>query len=483
MKCTSIFRRETQELWREGAIPLIFFISVCLISFAAVLGKSAAEQQRNANDNLAAQDQKRYSKLIKRLESIHPEAEPAALLYSAAHPMRPLTDAAQHAVKPPTPFSFLSSGHDDRFPAYLRVRYDAMDLINNRESFDNPELGMDGQLDLVFVIVFLVPLLVIVMGFNLMSQERELGTWRMSFAQPVTFPYLVAVKFFTRLAWLSLAILVPLTGAMVWACTSWAGIDVWLTALAVVTGVFLYLTFWLGLLTLINLGPGSSAANATAAITLWIVITLAVPALWNLGGRIAIPQPSHAALISASQKEWDHTFSHARSVLARKRQEPGNQPGSDAFFLDVPGDWSYLAVFHRDYEKRMADRYQARDDAEQGLAAWQNAGAWLTPAAAVNRLLETVAGADYMRHRSFMAQADDYHRRFNAFFLPVIYRAQRLQAEEYARMPRTFTWREPGLQQRIKTPLQMLSALVLANTGVALIFRHRLKRGRHATGN
>lgn len=480
MKHESVFRRETQQLWREGAIPLVLLISICLIAFSAFLGKSATGQLLAAHDNLFAKDQKRYAKLQKRLERISPKSKPSALLYSAAHPMRPLSEAAQHAVKPPTPFSFLSAGHDDRFPVYLRVRYDAMDLINNRESFDNSELGMDGQLDLVFVIVFLVPLLVIGMGFNLISQERELGTWRMSFAQPVTPLQLIAVKYLTRLAWLSIAILIPLIVAMLWAGRDWANIEVWLTASLVVVGVFFYITFWLGLLTLINLTSGSSASNATAAITLWIMITLALPALWHTAGRIVIPQPSHAALISASQQEWDHTFSHARDVLARKRQEPGSQPAGDAFFFNVPGDWSYLAVFHRDYEKRMAHRYQERDDAEQALALWQDSGAWFTPAVAINRLLETIAGADYLRHNFFMAQARTYHQRFNSFFLPIIYRAERLWPEDYAHMPRTFTWREPSLGQRLKTPLQMLCALILANAAVALAFRRKLRKVRGA---
>ena len=42
---------------------------------------------------------------------------------------------------------------------------------------------MSGNLDLGFVIIYLFPLVLIAMTFNLYSEEKELGTWRILAAQ------------------------------------------------------------------------------------------------------------------------------------------------------------------------------------------------------------------------------------------------------------------------------------------------------------
>ena len=456
-----VAQRENLQLWRDWTIAFTALIAGLLFAFATFSGMRATDAQERAHASLAVEDQARFELLLEEFRSIPPDETGASLLYTAADPVTASVRAAEHALKPVAPFAFLSVGQSEQYPSFFRVKYDALELINDREVFDNPELTMDGRFDVIFIVIFLAPLLVIIFSFNLISLEKELGAWRMSLAQPIPSSRLIIAKLRARLLWLSLVLLGPLVIALAVAGRGWDDPQNWLMAAILVFGVFLYLCFWLTLMTLFNLLGSSSAANATASVFAWLLIVLVLPSLLQFVGRTIYPAPSQAALVAAEQATWDHTFSHGPEELDHERAAAGyaNVPNEAR---EIPDEWSYLVIFHRNFEKDMADLYAKHDAAEETIANWQEQTAWLSPATAINTLLESVSGGDHQRHAAFLAQTRTFHREFNAFFLPMVYSGNRLTAEDYDAVPRTFTWVEPNLSARLKTPLAMLGALLFA---------------------
>lgn len=476
-----VARRESLQLWRERTLGVTGLLSCLLFAFAAFSGMRARDAQVDAHRALAEEDQERFEALHAELLGIPPDEVGGALLYGAADPVAASAGTAEHALKPPASYAFLSVGQSEQYPSFFRVRYDALELINDREVFDNPEITMDGRFDVVFVVIFLVPLFVIVFSFNLISQEKELGVWRMSLAQPVAPGRLVVAKLGSRLFWLAVIVLGPLATALALGGEDLNEPSRWLTAAIVVLGVFLYMAFWLGVATLFNLIGSNSAANATACVFAWLAIVLALPAALQFTGRIVHPTPSRAVLVAAQQATWDHTFSEGREELARRRVRNGYSGGPEPD-REIPDEWGYIFIFHRAFEEDMASLYAEHDRAEASIARWQQLTGWISPATAVNNLLESAAGGDYDRHAAFLSQARRFHREFNAFFLPKIYSGDRLRAADYEAIPRSFDWVEPSLGAQLRTPMAMIGALILMNAAVCLgtVTAYRAVRARIA---
>ena len=160
--------------------------------------------------------------------------------------------------------------------------------------------------------------------------------------------------------------------------------------------------------TLFNLLQSSSAANGIAAILAWLLIVVALPALLQFTGRLIYPAPSQAALVAAEQPTWDHRFSDGRRELERRRETAGFGAIKDAD-RDIPDEWSYLFVFHREFEEQMTPLYARHNETERAIASWQTWTAWVSPATAINGLLESVSGGGYLGHATFLGQTRASH--------------------------------------------------------------------------
>src|SRR5260221_6359862 len=86
----------------------------------------------------------------------------------------------------PSSTAFLALGLRDAAPYVLRVRALALQAqLHEGESF-NPELALAGRFDFAFVLVYLVPLFLIALLYDLVSGERESGRLGMLQAMPGT---------------------------------------------------------------------------------------------------------------------------------------------------------------------------------------------------------------------------------------------------------------------------------------------------------
>ena len=477
---SAIRTREALQLWRDGTVAVTATLVLALAGFATYSGIESVAALSTSAAVIAEEDHARFELLLEDFAKISEDETGVGLLYGAADPVLASTRAAEHAIRPPSALAFLSTGVGQQYPYWLRIRYDALELVNNRETFANPELGMDGRFDLIFFIVFLMPLFVIIFSFNLISREKELGSWRMSLAQPLSPGTLILTKFRARLLLLSATVVTPLLLAIAAGGNDWHLPSTWLSALILIAGVVLYMTFWLGVTTLSNIRSSGSATNAAVSVFAWLLVVLTLPALLQFAGRALYPTPSQAALIQTEQEIWDSTFTHGHEELEHRRAEAG-MGEIPAESREIPDEWSYLVIFHRDFEEQMAEVYAKYDQNEADIASWQTLTGWISPATAMTALLESTSGDDYARHAAFMEQAREYHKEFNEYFLPLIYSSRRLRISDYEDMPRSFTWTEIDVAERLSIPLMMLGALLFAN--VIVVFGCIVSfRGRQADG-
>lgn len=186
------------------------------------------------------------------------------------------------AVHEPSALTPLSLGMRDLFPYYQDVWGRAIYRQVFQQEIVNPQKLSVGHFDWAFVVIFLLPLLLIALSYNLLSAENELGTYSLLRSQPVTLRQIVLAKLTLRL----LLVLGFLVGITVLAVPV-LGIDLAKNSEASPGGLlakFLlvsvaYGLFWGAVVFAVVSFQKSSAVNALTLLGCWLVLVLALPTL------------------------------------------------------------------------------------------------------------------------------------------------------------------------------------------------------------
>jgi len=200
---------------------------------------------------------------------------------------------------PPAPLAALAVGQSDLLPYYYKISLRSRDTLLGNDEIENPVHLLSGRFDLAFVILYLYPLVILALSYNLISGEKEDGTLAITLSQPVGLRALALGKIgFRGLFVLALATLLSFAGALL------SGVNLAaegvLPRLALwVAVVAAYGAFWFALAVLVNAMGRGSSTNALTLAGLWLVFVLLIPSLLNVGTKAAHPVPSRVEMIQA----------------------------------------------------------------------------------------------------------------------------------------------------------------------------------------
>lgn len=366
------------------------------------------------------------------------------------------------AVHHPDPWAALSLGLRDVNPSYVKLRL--LGLQNQLYATDNtnPMKVLSGNFDLAFVLVYLFPLLIIALSFNLLSSEREEGILVLLLAQPVRPAVVVGAKLAFRLALvLGLALLLSAVG-MAWAGVPLDGrVATWL-ALTV-----LYCLFWLGAALVVTALQRPSAVNAVALLGVWLLLVVLVPSLLNLGVAAARPVPQGIEL-TIRQREEIHAGWDRPKVQTMNR-----------FFALYP-QWRDTATIRERFAWRWYYAFQHLGD----LAVAPQAAAYahglqqrynlveqlniLSPAINMQSSLNALAGSDLPTHLAFQRSATRYHDSLRTFYYPFLFQKVGFTHADYTREP-THTFTSPPELATARYDLLKLLLSVAAVFGLGAV--------------
>ncbi|MGF7079646.1 ABC transporter permease subunit [Mucilaginibacter sp. UYCu711] len=197
----------------------------------------------------------------------------------------------------------------------------------------NPRKQFAGHLDISFIIVFLLPLYLLLISYNLLSAEQENGTFSLLALQKVNVLSIIMIKLILRLGiTVLLGWLIVFIGAII---TSAIG-DARLIYLLAVT--LLYMLGWASIISLVIAFHWSSGTNALILISIWLFFCLALPAAFTAVINARYPQGTKSDLVAAVQRSNAHVFNISRRALSvefYKAYPQYNNMPKDTF----PGGW------------------------------------------------------------------------------------------------------------------------------------------------
>ena len=469
MTLRTVLKNEWRLLAADRALRIVLAVFAVLFVYALANGMAWERFQEGTVEAARTGNAERVRALEEELAAIANGGQPSSPFRDPRAPnVMGGARGAHAAVLEPGPLAALAVGQSDLLPYYYDVS-----IYTNESSFqqngevENPLNLMVGRFDLAFVTVYLLPLLVLALSFNVLSEEREQGTLALTLSQPVSARDVVAAKLaFRALLVVGLAAGVSLLGILATGGFGSTGrVLLWCAT------VTLYALFWFALAAWVNSLRRTSAWNATVLVGAWLVLVVVLPAAVNIAAGMLHPLPSRVEMITAQRDASNDAVNRRSELLARYLEDhPEMVSGVVA---EEPG-LGALAWAATDAVNTRLEEVSAVHDARRAdQLALVRRYRFLSPALLAQEVLIDAAGTGDARFARFQSQVRTFAEEWRQFFVPAILANERMTAAVLPNVPsfRFLDEESADVARRAAVPLTVLGGLVVlvcAGAGVGL---------------
>jgi len=475
-----VFRHEARLLWADRSLWAVCGLVALLLGYSLFNGVTDIAVRERVVSAIPAQQAQRdaaNAALLSRVMAGQEKPDPFA------NPVDPASMGsgmgAPTVVMPYLALAPLAIGQSDMQPNYYRVTFGSKNRFLYDAELKNPWNLLSGSFDLAFVLVYLLPLAVLALSWNLLSAEREQGSLRLLLSQPLSLLTLVAGKVALRAAALlgTVVVVVPLVLlALQPAARSGPALLTLAAALLLVIG---YGLFWLALALVVNALGRSSAFNALVLMASWVLLILVLPVVLNLAVQLASPAPSRTELATRTRlitTEGLNRYNKLLSADYRYIDQPQVLLPKDGK-IEVAPRLRAFYLMGRDTDREIDGLLQRFDEQLAGQQALVERWAWLSPAIVLQEGLSALAGTGGVRYQHFKQQVEGFHAEWKAFFEPRLLSGTAITPDDLPRFPR-FTWVEQPAAQQWAGVLRAGGQLWLPALLLALLACWRLRRYR-----
>jgi ABC-2 type transport system permease protein len=438
-----IIKTEWRNLFAEKSFLILAVMFAALLIYAVSSGANwIGERKAQSLDLLEKQEKDFADKREKTSRGYQGSTEPGKYEPDPSDPYT-IGMSLQHAVLPFNPAAIYSLGQADVLPIDQGVTISTLQRTKaDKTGFENPLSFLAGRFDLSFVVVYLLPLFVLALSFNLLSSEREQGILQLLLSQPVKLKNLLTAKIAAQFALVFALVAVVSITAVLFAVKDFSA-DFWTRTLLWILLVAAYSAFWFALAAFVNSFGFSSSTNAVIAASAWLVLILILPSLLNVAVSAAYPVPSRSEMISAVRSVNLDMRRDGKRLLAEHYQDhPELMPKTGK--ADTEDFGLAFVYIQREQKKRvdeLEDKFAAQLAAQQRLVKTFR---FLSPSIIAQEASNDIAGSGLERFQHFRAQVKDFDKTWADYFLPRIYRQENLTAADFDAIPR-FAYREESI--------------------------------------
>lgn len=333
---------------------------------------------------------------------------------------------------PLQPYSLVSIGQGDIYNNYKKIVLYSNDSYDmSTKELESPIEQLFGQLDLSFVWIYIMPLIIVLLSFNVLSLERETGRLPLIASQPIKIGHWLGirlgVKFIVIVFILALfsAILLTTFGVSVWKHPVLFGQLMLLLSL--------YNAFWFFLGFLINLLGYSSGKNLIILTSVWVLFIFLVPSVVNQVGKEIHPLPSRLEIVNHHQEAYNQVEKNLENEMKALYQLHPDWYSEDPVTKDISNTtgWNinYLAKQYLPQLKHqpVAQAYEDQVDLKNN---WFGKLRVLSPAMILQEALADMAGTSTKYYRNYLRQAQTYTNDYRQYVFKGIFTNHAFSAEE-----------------------------------------------------
>ncbi|PCE66640.1 ABC transporter permease [Sediminicola luteus] len=397
----STFKKENQGFMRSGRIRIALLTVLLLIAVAFWISSKHYEATNRMYDS------------AKTSERANWDGQGEKNPHSAAH-------YGTYAFKPKYPLSLIDQGVDKYVGSSIFLEAHARHEAQFSEAADQTGLARFGNLSPDFILLFIMPLLIILLGYNSFTKEHEMGTITLLRSEGASFYKLALGK------WLSLFFpilvitsLLFLGAGLVLSQLPDYGVFQW-SALGDLYGVYLvYYIIFTNLVLFISAKSKRSGVSLVLSLSLWILSCLALPkAASNVAGHLH-PYPTRQEFAAEVLKDKENGLDghnpwnkKAQTLQAEVLAEYGVDSlhqlpfNFDAYRMQKSEEHE-AEIYYKHYDK-LKEQYRKQAEVYDGLAM-------VSPYLATRFLSMSLAHTDYATHWGFADAAEQYRVATQAF--------------------------------------------------------------------
>ncbi|WP_406843261.1 DUF3526 domain-containing protein [Flavobacterium soyae] len=379
-------------------IGLLFLLIIGFISL--LIGRQFQEkQQKNITEAVIYQKEH-----IARNAAFHKD-EIGLLLYYIKFSL----------VNTTLPISSLAIGQRDVNPSIQSVTIRGLEAQKYDSELNNPSNLLSGNIDFSFVLLYLFPLLIIAFSYNIISEEKESGTWKIVTAQsPNIFLYILKlfyVRILSLIALLSLLLLIAVF---------FLQIPIDKTFILFYGIAVLYILFWFSVCFFIVSLQRNSNFNAVILLTIWLFLIIILPAGINtyIINKYKVPEALELTLTqrNAYHEKWDMDKQATLDKFYKHYPQFKNYPLPETEFSWL---WYYAMQQMGDDESAVQSK-----ELESKLEQRNNTGeliAQFIPTLHTQIQLNEIAKSDLRNQLLFLKETKQFHEKLRLHFYPKIF--------------------------------------------------------------
>ncbi|MEM8526651.1 MAG: DUF3526 domain-containing protein [Bacteroidota bacterium] len=417
---THILAYEWKILMRSRTVLGLLLITLGAGIYGIYFGKFEIEKQAERIAEVQAYEQKQFEELMTWAKLDTSIAENKKKYEQATSPTGVGWNKhfTYFVANEAHPAAGLCLGQRDLFPVYYGFNITDLARQLNVGELANPMRLLTGNFDLSYVLIFLLPLLIISLFYNLYAAEKEGGTLPLLRAQFVSATSVFIVKGGLRfLLVLGIASLLLSLGFLLH--------DISISKNAASFFQFSGLTYaycalWTALIVGIVALKRSAALSAMLGLGLWLILVLVTPALLNLYLSAKTPLPNRAKLIhnlrNLNDQNWESPKSFVFDQFYSKHPE---YPQGDTTNFNK---WYYASFTLLDEEAQHMNQAFETQIAERNdlIRSW----IWLAPAAALHEQFTHIAETNRDSHQAFLEEITTYHAELKSLYYARIFEEQ-----------------------------------------------------------
>ena len=333
----------------------------------------------------------------------------------------------------------------------LRMRSRSDTVFRNYQS-GNPELTARAPIDLALVISVLCPILLIAVGYGVISSDRDSGTAPLLLAQAASYGRIVRVRTANRFL---LVAIPPLAAAAVMLGTQPLG-STRLTAGSLwADGALLSLAVWWALILLVNTFCRTAETALFRLGALYVVVTFGVPAVAGPLSQWISSPPSRLAQVAEQRR--------AQTSITDSFENDHSNLTADTI------QQNHLTMY-RNYllaeqlEQKMQPIVSRTDDAIQRQQSIQKNIGLLSPAITTEDLLARIAGTDGQHYLALRQAARSHTLQFRDSILPSVAERRAYTVADFDSAP---AFIPPDVTAQVALPLLWLAFLLVGILAVS----------------
>lgn len=320
----------------------------------------------------------------------------------------------------------LSIGQRDIHPSLISVTIRNLEEQKYAADLKNPMYQLLGNMDFSFILLYFFPLIIIAFCFNLISEEKEGGIWKLILSQTASPKVMLAQKISIRYASiLGVLLLLLVIGKFV--------LDIPLDAafLSYSLVAILYVTFWFCLSWLVASLHKNSSQNALILLLSWILLTIIIPALVNVGATHLYPVPEAYGTVLESRDGYHTQWDKPKDPTIKKfhQQYPQysayNHPEAASF------SWLWYFAMQQMGDDQAADDAQALKEKLRLRNSFSSIAGWLFPTIHAQLSLNALARSDLNHHIGYWEALEAFHEEKRLYFYPRIFQNTAVADEDW----------------------------------------------------